>query len=143
MRSFFSASIFESLTHSAGRRRYCITVGHTHSSSISTSMPNWRNVFCIISDFSSISSWDTRFLCSISLRSFALGKSHVPNCTVFGVCFDSIIFPSSVSIGTFFVSHETIFQRSAAPFGSWIGVSVFFPFCISLSFCSSSSAFFL
>ncbi len=97
VRSFFRASIFESLTHSLGRKRYWITVGHTHSSSISTSIPNWRNVFWMRRDFSSISLAEMTFLWTISFKSFKLGKSQLPKSTDFAGHLDSIILPSGVS----------------------------------------------
>ena len=85
VRSFLRASIFANLTHSDGRSLYWITVGPTHSSSISTSMPNWRNVRCMRSDFSSISSGETTLICCISLSRRRLGKSQVPKSTPFAL----------------------------------------------------------
>ncbi len=115
VRSFLRASIFARRTHLLGLRRYCMTVGQTHSSSISTSIPNWRNVFSMRSDFSSISSGETTLMCCISLRSFKLGKFQVPKSIHFAGCLDSITFPSGVSSGIFLVSPENAFAMSDLP----------------------------
>lgn len=144
VRSFFSASIFASRTHSLGRRRYWMTVGPTHSPSISTSIPNWRNVFSIMRDFSSISSGETRFLCTISFRSFALGKSHVPKSSACCLCLLSMIFPSGVSIGIFLLARlESAELRRLFPFGSSFLSSHFRCFCRVSRRRSRSSDFFL
>lgn len=102
----------------------------------------------MINAFSSTSAGETRFLCSIVFRSFRLGKSQEPKSTALAACFDSMIFHSGVSRGTFFVRLEKAFARICFPdgtsgfFSSAIKTG-FFAFWILASFRSSSSAFFL
>ncbi len=144
VRSFLRASILARRTHLLGRSLYCITVGHTHSSSISTSIPNWRKVFSMRSDFSSISSGDTTLKCWISLRSFRLGKSQVQKSIHLAGCLDSISLPSGVSSGIFFVRLDMAFDKRVFPVLADIesfGITLFL--CIRASLRSSSSAFFL
>ncbi|EKE26172.1 MAG: hypothetical protein ACD_4C00397G0001 [uncultured bacterium (gcode 4)] len=77
VRSFLRFSILFNFTHSAGLRRYCITVGQTVYHFISTSILNWRSVFLISRDFCSTILSSISHLFFITFKRSAQGKSQL------------------------------------------------------------------
>lgn len=107
-RSFFRFSILESFTHSAGARRYWITVGQTSDHFISTSILNFKSVSSISKDLASISRGLVSACFGAFLRWVILGSFHplksislhgrLTSSAWFGVCF--MFLSSFLIIGT-------------------------------------------
>lgn len=121
-RSFFRFSIRESFTHSAGARRYWITVGHTSDHRISTSILNLRSVSSISRDLASISRGLVSTCFGAAFKCERLGSFHplksislpgrLTSSWLLGVCFThfSSFFTIGISISSDSLWGETHFH---------------------------------